>query len=368
MVVLHIIDSPSRGGTETLALDLCRNAKNTGLDLILVVTKQGVLDEEFRSSGVEYYYLPRKYPLDIFLIYKLIKIVKKKKVKVIHTHQAVDGIHAYFTRLFTDTKIVMSFHGHVPSFKDDLTLRFLIPRMDANVAVSNTFLKRLGDEIKFDTCRNFHVVYNGIDTKKFFKTDRNLRRELKLSDSDLLLGMIGNFNNNIRDHITVCKALPSIFNKYPHSHFIFVGKKPDECPVYYDECFSFCQENRILNKTHFLGLRKDINDILNSLDLFIYSSNHDTFGIAVIEAMMANLPVIVNDLPLFLEITDGGKFVTTFKSKNSEDLEKKIIYLIENVSQRKFLAQKGKDWAFARYSIENYIIGLKKLYYKIITE
>jgi len=362
MTVLHIIDSPARGGTEMLALDLCRNAKNNGLNLILVVTKQGMLDEEFRLSGVDYYYIPRNYPIDFRLIKELIKIVKQKEVQIIHAHQAVDGIHAYFTKLFTNAKIVMSFHGHVPSLKDDLTLKFLIPRIDANVVVSNSFLKRLKDEIKFDTSKNFHVIHNGIDTQKFFKTDRNFRKELKLSDSDLLLGMIGNFNDNIRDQITICKALPAIFNKYPNSHFAFIGKRFDESPHYYDECIDYCQMNGILNKTYFLGLRTDINDILNSLDLFVYSSNHDTFGIAVIEAMIAGLPVIINDLSTLLEVTDNGKCAIVFKSKCSEDLEKKISYLIEDKSNREHISKVGREWAISNYSIKTYINELKSLY------
>ena len=362
MNILHLIDSPHKGGAEILALDIFRNSKKHNLNITLVTTRKGELDLEFRSSGVNFYLIERRMPIDLKLVFRLKKIVDENGIKIIHTHQAIEGLHAYLTKLLTNVKIVMSFHGHAISKKNDLVLKFLIPRMDANIAVSNSFLNRLKKEIKFNTDRNFHVIHNGIDTKKFFKTDRNFRRELKLSDSDLLLGMVGNFNNDGRDHITVCKALPFIFKKYPNLHFVFVGRRAEESPQYYDECIDFCSESKILNKTHFVGSRSDINNVLNSLDVFVYSSNHDSFGIAVIEAMIAGLPVIINDLSTLMEITNNGKYAMVFESKNSGDLENKIIELIENKGKRDQLADEGKEWALSQFSIEKHISNLKNLY------
>ena len=366
MTIIHIIGSPDRGGTEVLALDLCRNAKINGLNLILVVTHKGVLDDEFRSSGAEYYYFPRRYPIDFSLIYKLKKVIEKKKVKVIHSHQAVDGLHAYLTSKLTKVKVILSFHGHVKSFKNDMVLKFLIPRVDANISVSKSFFLRLKQDIGFKIWRDFHIIYNGIDSKKFYKTSGNLKSELGLSDSYILLGMVGNFNDNIRDQITVCKALPSIFKEYNNIHFVFIGRRPVENPQYYNECYNFCQKNEILDRTHFIGPRTDINNILNSLDIFVYSSNYDTFGIAVIEAQMSGLPVVINDLPSLMEVTDNGKYAQVFKSKDEHDLQKKIFELLENKSYSHYLSYEGKNWSINNFNIEKYITNLKNLYKSII--
>jgi len=328
----------------------------------LALTHKSILSDEFRSSGVEVFSYNRKLPIDLGLVFKLKRIVNEKSVEVIHTHQAVDGLHAYLTKKITGVKIVMSFHGHIPSLKDDSTLKFLIPRMDANIAVSNSFLKRLSEEIKFNTSRNFHVIYNGIDIRKFYPTDKKFRRELNLKDTDVLLGMVGNFNNDVRDQLTICKTLPSILRKYSNAHFAFVGGKSENYPRFFDDCFNFCKENHLLDRVHFVGARIDINDVLNSLNIFVYSSNHDTFGIAVIEAMISGLPIIINDLPALLEVTNNGKYASVFKSKSPEDLENKIITIIKNESERNKQADSGKEWAFKQFNIVNHIENLKKLY------
>src|SRR3990172_9826250 len=309
MNVLHLLDSTNRGGAEIMTLDFCRDASKYGLDVTLVATGKGELFDEFKNSGVNFIFIERKMPVDFRLVYKLKRIVEKNGIKVIHAHQAVDGVHAYLTKLFTNVKTVMSFHGHNPSKKNDLALKFLIPRMDANIAVSKRFLNRLKNDIKFDTTKNFYVVYNGIDPNKFYK------------------------------------SLPNVYRKYKNVHFVFIGGRSEKNPHFYYECYNYCKNNNILDRTHFVGSRTDINDILNSLDVFVYSSNHDTFGISVIEAMMSGLPVIINNLSTLLEVTDNGKYAIVFKSKCSEDLVNKIIELIENKDKRGHLAAGGEEWA-----------------------
>jgi len=348
-----------------MTLDFCRDASKYGLDVTLVATGKGELFDEFKNSGVNFIFIERKMPVDFRLVYKLKRIVEKNGIKVIHAHQAVDGVHAYLTKLFTNVKTVMSFHGHNPSKKNDLALKFLIPRMDANIAVSKSFLNRLKNDIKFDTTKNFYVVYNGIDPNKFYKTSGTFRKELDLYDSDILLGSVGNFYNTGRDQLTICKSLPNVYRKYKNVHFVFIGGRSEKNPHFYDECYNYCKNNNILDRTHFVGSRTDINDILNSLDVFVYSSNHDTFGISVIEAMMSGLPVIINNLSTLLEVTDNGKYAIVFKSKCSEDLENKIIELIENKDKRGHLAAGGEEWALSQFSIENYITNLKKLYFSL---
>lgn len=370
MNVLHLIDSPHGGGAESLALDLCRNSLNTDLNITLVNSKKGQMYDEFSASGVNFYLIERKMPIDIKLVLSLKKIVEQNNIEIIHGHQAVDGLHAYLTKLFTNVKTVMSFHGHAKSIslKTDSVLKFLIPRMDANIAVSYSFLKRLKQEIKFNTSKKFHVIYNGVDTSKFYKTDGSFRRELKLLDKDILLGMVGNFNYDGRDHITVCKALPKLFNKFPQLHFAFVGRRAEESPQYYDECVKFCIENQIIDKTHFVGSRSDINDILNSLDVFVYSSNHDSFGLAVIEAMISGLPVVINDLDSLLEITNEGKFAFVFKSKNENSLVDAICNLLSNREELVKISRAGQDWAIENFSINQYKNNLKNLYQSLLSK
>ena len=78
-----------------------------------------------------------------------------------------------------------------------------------------------------------------------------------------------------------------------------------------DFVLKYCEDNN-LDNVYFLGGRGDVPALLKVMDGFVYSSVHDTFGIAVVEAMAAGLPVVVNDYEVMKEVC--GNLVTYFKS------------------------------------------------------
>ena len=246
-------------------------------------------------------------------------------------------------------------------------LKFLIPRTCANVTVSNQFLRWLAEKDKLDTSKKFSVIYNGIDEKRLTSSGKNLKDELNLSDEILLLGMIGNFYAAPRkDQLTVCRALPDFFHRVKNSHFVFVGRAEENSD--YEQCVRFCEENKIADKVSFLGRREDVADILKSLDVFVLSSQHESFGIAAVEAMLCKIPTILSDIEPLLEVSGGGKFAEIFRTKNSSELSEKMIHLAENKNVRDDLKESAFAFAKENFSIKAHLRELKKLYEKILSE
>lgn len=364
--IAFIFEDFEQSGIGVLLLDTVKNAQKYGVNFKLISLGTGVLEEKFSSLNCERLKLVRKWPIDIKIIYKIRKFIKEKKINILHANQPVEGIHAYLASLGTDTKTVLSFHGYSPFLKDALVARFLIPRVSANIAVSFSFLESLKKEANFGKLKNFHVVYNGVNYQKI-QDGKNKNILSKLAPGDTLkLGMVGNFNSSGRDQMTVCKALHSLFKKFDNVHFFFIGARAENAPQYYDDSVNFCKNNNILNRTHFMGGRNDVYDLLKELDIFVYSSNHDSFGIAVVEAMLSELPIVINDLPPLLEITKNGETAIVFKTGNPADLVSKISPLIENKGLRKGLASRAKLHALNNFTIESHVNQLKRLYKSLI--
>lgn len=360
---MHILDSLNRGGAEVLALDVCRNARAAGLDLTFVATGGGDLEEEFRASGVDFVRLQRRAPLDFKLVARLRRLVKERDVEVVHTHQAVEALHAHLATLRTTARRVMSFHLCEADAKNSVALKFLVPRVDANVAVSRGLLECLSDERGFDTRENFRVVYNGVDARRLRASGRRLRGELKLDEGDLLLGMVGNFYPGARkDQMTVCRALVGVFARAPRAHFAFVGGRSEEAPRAFDECVEFCREHGIAPRVHFLGKRADIPDILDSLDIFVLSSLHEGLGIAAVEAMMTGTPAVVSDLGPLVEVAGGGRYAVLFRAGDAEDLARKLLELVEDGERRRTFGELGREWAHRQFGIEAHLASLRELY------
>ena len=362
---MHILDSLNRGGAEMLALDVCRNARAHDLELTFVATGGGDLEGEFRSSGVVFYRLQRGLPVDLRLAARLGRIIKDRDIDVVHTHQAVEALHANLATRGTDVKRVMTFHLCTADTKNRVALKFLTPRLHAGVAVSNDLLNCL-TRAGLPTSDKFHVVPNGVDADRLQHPDGDLREELKLNSDALLLGMIANFYADGRkDQKTVCLALPQLFQSVPNAHFVFAGGAFDDSSDLLEECQNICRQRGILDRVHFLGKRGDVANILHSLDVYVQSSTNESQGIAVVEAMLAGLPVVVSDIGALLEVTSGGKAGLVFKTGDSDDLAALLIKLAQQPVLRAELGEKGKAHAISRFSIAAHIANLRELYANI---
>lgn len=360
--VLHILDSLNRGGAEVMELDLCRNAEANGLDLTFVATGGGDLEPDFRVSGVEFIRLQRKLPVDLRLAGKLRRIISERDIDVVHSHQPVEALHLYLATRGTAVKRVLTLHGVYAGARNDLALRFVLPRMHARVLLGNGLADWLAKEQGIAMPEDFVVINNGVDPRRLHAARGTLKSELKLAPDTVLLGMVANFYPDRRkDQLTVCKALPRVFAGIPNAQFVFVGHG-GEAPQLLNECVSLCRQQNISDRVHFLGKRSDIAAVLNSLDLFVLSSRWEGSPISVIEGMMLGLPTVLSDIAPLKEISGNGEFAALFRTGDAGDLAAKLIKLAGNQEERLRLGSAGRQWALSHFSIAAHIRNLHQLY------
>lgn len=363
MKVLYLLDSVNRGGAEFLALDVCRNARRHGIDLTFVTAKGGALEAEIKATDVEFHRLNRRLPIDFNVILKLRKIIKKNKIQIVHGHQPVDGLHLHLATVGLPVKKILSFHGFITDNKNRRTAQMLIPQMSKNIVVSRALQNWLSEVDKLETDGNFQVLYNGVDEQRLQPTGKSLKQELNLSENVLLLGMVGNFYSDPRkDQQTICRALPKVFSIVKNAHFVFAGKIEPGAEEKFDACVEFCRENNIANRVHFLGARTDVPDILNALDLFIFSSLHEGLPIAVNEAMLARVPMIVSDIDPLLEASENGKYAEVFHTRDALELSDKILNLLKDNNLHEKLKKSAYEFASTNFSIAAHLENLKILY------
>ena len=367
--VLHLLDSVNRGGAETQVLDICRNADRFGMDLTMVAAGGGVLESEFRDASVEFVRLERKLPVDLYLASQLRRIIKERGVQVVHGYQAVEGLHLYLaTRGIRSVKRVLSFQGFIPGRKNRVTARLIAPQMHANISVSNSLVGYLREDVGIKRFDNFLVVYNGADEKRLKPSGKSIRSELNIPSESLLAGMVANFTvDPTKDQLTICRALPRVIERFPNFHFLFAGRVADGAEGKMAECLEICIAGGIVENVHFLGARGDVPDILAELDLFVFSSRQEGFPVAVSEAMLAGVPLIVSDIePLREAIVCDGNLGDTFPVGDHATLSEKMIALLLNNDRRRELAKDAYDYARANFSIDAHLRNLNDLYASLL--
>ena len=385
MRIAYLLGSLNRGGTETLLLDVFKNAGKNNLNAIGLYRKSGVLENDFKESGLQIY---KVHALNfIGYILQLRKQLLESNINIAHAQQPVDALYAWLACSGTEIKVILTIHGY--DYNENKLGRwifqFIIKYTDANIFVSDTQLKYYQQKYHLNPDKQ-RVVFNGISFDKLDVFDsgrvidssasdsnssqrlndaKSLRDELQLSPITLLLGTVGNFNE-VRDQMVTCRFLKLLYEQKVDFHFVFVGKRTDKVPQLYDDCVRFCEQNNLSDRVSFLGSRNDVPSILNQLDAFLYSSDHDTFGIAVVEAMAVGIPVFVNDWDVMKEITGNGKYATLYKTRDEYDLLREFMLFLQNKAVYQEKADEAALFVRKQYSIEKHIDELKKVYNKMI--
>jgi len=380
MKIAYLFGSLNRGGTETLLLDVFRNAKANKLEALGVYRKSGALEQEFIETEVPMHKLSVGWNTMLYL-YRLRKLLIRNRIDIIHAQQPLDALYARISCAGLNKKVILSLHGY--DFNDtrlaEVILKIILKRTDINIFVSSHQQQYYLQKYVLKPDKQ-QVVYNGIafDKLNFSATHsmtlshtmgkdtlshqiNGIREELHISSDTLLLGTVGNFVPG-RDQLTLCRFINQLNEQDVKFHVVFVGKRMDQMPHLFDDCVSYCHENGLSEFVSFVGSRTDVPDILSELDAFIYATDHDTFGIAVVEAMAVGVPVFVNDWEVMNEITGNGKFATIYKTKDVADLLQQFTVFLQNKQVYLTKAAEAAKFVREKYSIEKHIERLKEVY------
>lgn len=364
MNVLIFLGSLNSGGTENLFLDILRN--NTffnRINFFLVSRKAGNLQKQFVTSVKKYQVFSLK---NLKSFFQFRKFVQLNDIQIIHANQALDVIKLKFALLFMRVKIVYSIHhfDHSMSRKHLFLFKIGIRISNHLIFVSNYQKKYFQEKYKIKK-QKLSLLYNGIDFSKLvFKNEGfDIRNEIGVSNETILICSVGNFVPG-RNQLLLCKFAKLMKDSKFDFQLIFVGNKNETKFRFFNECYSYCCKNDLLDCITFLGSRNNVPQLLQNSDAFIYSSGHDSFGIAVVEALYSMNNVFLNDWAVMKEISNHGAFATIYKSNDENDLFSKFS---SNFEENKNTSSDSKvDFLKNNFSIEKHLESLELIYRNLI--
>ncbi len=371
MKIAFLFGSLNRGGAETLLLDVFAAATSNQLPLLGIYRKGGNLEPMFVATGNTMVKLPMKKNIFSYLL-SLRKQLLQHSVTIAHAQQPIDALLAKVATIGTSIKVILTLHGYdfTATRMQRCILKLILSRTDKNVYVSQHQLDYYQSKYKLSGAKQ-NLVYNGIlfdklKTKSAETNQQNtLRKELGITKDVLLLGSVGNFTT-VRDQLTLCKAAFELDKLHIDFRLVFAGKAPESNPERYDECVAYCANNNLTNKVLFLGSREDIPTLLISLDAFVYATDHDTFGIALVEAIASAVPTFVNDWDVMVEVTENAKFANLYQTKNEKQLADVLYTFSLNKEASHIQALRSAEAVRTKYSIQAHIQQLKMTYESIL--
>lgn len=363
--VCYLLGSLNRGGTETLLLDLFNYSGQVPFEFSGIYRKEGTLSGKFHASNRRFRKLSPGRPWMLWLyLWQLRKVFIREKIKIVHAQQNLDALYAMIASIGLPIKRIQTIHGFDIGLRrfNRFMLYISLKICHVNVFVSHTQKNHFEEKYRIGKYTKKAVVYNGINPEKFNNPNKiSIRSELSLSKTILLLGMVGNFVLG-HDQLTICRFLALLSKSGIDFCFLFIGGKDESNPKLYEDCRNFCFDNNLEGKVLFLGSRSDVPVILPQLDAFFYASDHDTFGISVIEAIASGIPVFINNWEVMKEITENGRRAILYRTKDECDLFDKFSTYVESPELYKKKALENSSWAIQTYSIQSHIGQLFKVY------
>lgn len=383
MKVAYFLGALNRGGAESLILDICRQHNRVPYDFICVYRHEGNMSDAFREAGASMIQIRKKLGFLRYL-WNIRRTLLQEHITMVHSQTPSNTLLMFFALLGTGIEIITTFHGYNFSKAPWWQSKIVYSVSKQILCVSKH--QKAWYETKWHLPKEnkLQVVYNGIDFSKIDSAkpslefaespQRNFHGKIdSVLQRRIRLAMVGNFVS-VRSQNIIAKSIHLLHGQgIMNFEFYFIGRRDDKEAWRYDDCVKYCLEHKLSN-VHFLGSRGDVPSLLKSMDGFVYSTEHDTFGIAVIEAIAAGLPIVVNDWPVMSEVCDLGlpklnTAIRFFRTVDIEDCAEKMINLLDDIrnnkQQLKTYCIQASEAVKQKYSIQNHIEQIYKVYSQI---
>lgn len=370
---IGILCYPTFGGSGVVATELGKALAEKGHKIHFITYSQPVRLEHFTENVFFHEVSVADYPLFEFAPYetaltsKLVDVASFEHLDLVHVHYAIphasvaymakqimaaQGVHLPFITTLHGTDITLV--GKNASYNPVVT--FAINESDAVTSVSKNLMEDTYQNFKVD--KEIEVIPNFIDLRRFNKQRKDHFRRAVAPGNEKLIIHASNFRP-VKRVSDVIKVFSKIVEKIP-SKLLLIGDGPDRGKIEKE-----CRESSACDHIRFLGKLEAVEEILSIGDLFILPSETESFGLAALEAMACQVPVISTNTGGIPELNVHG--VTGFMSNvgDVEDMAKNAIYVLED--EERLLKFKHQALEHAKtFDIKRIMPVYERLYEKVI--
>lgn len=320
--VTHIITTIERGGAETQLLILTREQINQGLKVEVIYLKgEPDLKFSFQELGVRVNESVANKKLTNQI--KILRKYFKNYSGVVHSHLPRAEVISFFT--VKKKGFIITRHNHeqfwpsVPRLVSSLFSRIIISKSAGGIAISHSLNKYLIRNREISKNFPMKVIYYGFGLQEPISTTNlgYLLRDLNLTKQTFKIGIISRLVPG-KDYPTLFKALSEVLVNNQNFILLIVGNGNQK--TYLEE---MSRDLRIDKHICWLGKIEEVSEFLSSLDLFVFTSRGEGFGLVLLEAMLASKPIIAANNSAIPEVLGEG-YSGLFETRNSTELAAKI--------------------------------------------
>ncbi|HAN66350.1 MAG TPA: N-acetyl-alpha-D-glucosaminyl L-malate synthase BshA [Chitinophagaceae bacterium] len=370
---IAIVCYPTFGGSGVLATELGKVLAEKGHNIHFITYQQPVRLSGFHTNIFYHEVRVPTYPLFDFPPYEtalasaMVDVVNNHQIDLLHVHYAIPHASAAYMA----KQILAKQHKHIPVITTlhgtDITLvgkdktyspvvTFSMEESDVLTAVSNN--------LKEETYKNFgiekpiEVIYNFVDVKRFNKKPVDAFRKLIAPNHEKIIVHASNFRK-VKRVMDVVRTY-QLINKEIPSKLLLIGDGPER-----PEIEAFTRSCKDCQDIKFLGKQEQMEDILPIADLFLLPSEYESFGLAALEAMAAEVPVISTNAGGLPEINVQGFSGYMSNIGDVEDMSRNALKILSDKETHAKFKSQALEQA-KKFDIHHIIPQYEHMYHQLI--
>ena len=367
--ILMVIDNFDPGGAQTLLLDLVRCLDRRKFEIIIVsLRKPRAHVDALADSGATVVVL-RGGKYNPLKLVSLVRLIRKERVEVVHTHLMGSRLLGVIAGRLGGAKKIFS-HDHSGDEylrrKNRLARRLIYPldrllmrftdrilAVSKSVAEFNVNYKQIPGE-------KVLVINNWIDVDRFFPQSNHrgdFRQRWQIPEQAFVVGSVGRLSRQ-KGHCHLVEAASRILPKYPETIFVVVGEGEERAAL-----VRLAQDLGVAQAFRLPGFIAEMERVYPVFDLFVLPSLYEPFGLVVLEAMAAGLPVVASATGGVVEIIEDRGNGLLVPPGDAAALAKGILYLLEHRdSVAESMAEQARRLVRTRFDRKGAIDRIEALY------
>jgi len=364
--VLFLITGLSYGGAETQLVNLATKLKCRGWDVRVVsMLPPQAFVEELKNADIPLATLNmRRGAADPRAVFRLFKILREWNPDIVHSHMVHANLLARVVRIFCKIPVLISTAHNIDEGGRwrEVAYRLTDPLVDLTTNVSRAAVERY---IRVSAAPKNKIMFmpNGIDTAKFKPNKaagQRLRNELGVDNYFVWLA-VGRFEE-AKDYPNMLRAFKMIVSKKSNVVLLLVGQGS-----LLEEVKKLGSELKLGDKVRFLGVRRDVPDLMNAADAYVMSSAWEGMPMVLLEAGACGLPIVATDVGGNSEVVLNDKTGFIVPPYNSEALAQAMEKMMALPQEKRLeMGKAGRTYIEANYSLEHVVDQWVALYMELL--
>ncbi|MFN2576318.1 MAG: glycosyltransferase family 4 protein [Pyrinomonadaceae bacterium] len=358
MRILQICSARDIGGGERHLADLANTLSRRGHDVFAAVRSGSRLRAELRSLPPENIIeLPMRNSLNLASAVKLSRFVRQQHIDIVHAHVARDYPLAALAAGRSKARLVLTRHVLFPLNRvHRLTLR----RTARVIAVSQAVAESLYSRRIF-AAEKIVTIHNGIDVEKFASAGHDRGHSGKLRVGTVgHLGPIKGLANFVRAAAIACANRDDL-------EFIIAGEDKSPSRENGLALEKLIGELKVAHAVKLVGWVDNVATLLSTLDLFVSAARSEPFGLAIVEAMAAGVPVVATASEGAREIIEDKQTGRLVPINNIEAMTTAIIDLLNDRAAANRLADNARIRVHENFSLDKTVQRTEQVYTDAMT-